>query len=137
MIYLAAPYSHDSVDKRNFRYQRAKQALFSLWSNGEPAICPIVLGHEFEQRQRAGPKIMAHEFWMSMAVTQLCACTRVYVLTLPGWQDSKGVRDEVTLASLMTKPVIGYQPFAECTEASGLDILKEFGLYLTKKGAAV
>jgi hypothetical protein len=129
MIYLAAPYSAASVEIRNFRYQRAKQALFALWDEGTPAICPIVLGHEYEQRQRSGTRSAPHEFWMSMAVTQLCACTHMYVLTLPGWDESKGVEDEVRLSVLMHKSIIGYQPFAECAEVSGIDIIKEFGLW--------
>ena len=128
VIYLAAPYTHDSVEKRNWRFHRAKQALFTLFDEGKPAVCPVVLGHEYEQRQRSGPKYMPHEFWMSIATAQLVACTHVYVLTLPGWDDSKGVGDEVMLAHLMNKAILGYQPFEDCEVVSGLGILKAFGL---------
>jgi len=130
MIYLAAPYSHKDVAVRNWRYQRVKQALFGLWDQQQPATCPIILGHEYECRQRSGPRHLPHEFWMVMARAQLSSCTHLYVLTLPGWEESVGLGEEVVLASGMGRPVIGYQPTNDCEEASGLEILSEFGVKL-------
>lgn len=128
MIYLAAPYTDPDIDTRNWRFQRARQALFGLWEQHVAAICPIVLGHEYEQRQRGGPKHLPHEFWMQMARVQLLSCTSVYVLTLPGWEKSKGVRDEIILASQCGRPVMGYAPFDKCQDVSGRFILQTFGI---------
>lgn len=128
MIYLATPYTATDLATRNWRYNRAKDALFTLWDQHYPAVCPIVLGHEYEQRQRGGPRELPHDLWMVMAQVQLVACTQVWVLTLPGWDQSKGVRDEVRLAHSLGKGVQGYAPFAQCEDYSGLEVLRTFGL---------
>ena len=128
MIYLAAPYTHPSLDTRNWRYQRAKAALFELWENGEPALCPIVQGHEYENHQRGGARALPHEFWMLIARAQLVACTKIYVLTLQGWEESKGLEAEITLAHGLAKPIIGFAPNNHAQDVSGLVIMRAFGL---------
>lgn len=127
MIYLATPYTARDLSLRNWRYNRAREALFALWDQHHPAVCPIVLGHEYEQRQRTGPRELPHDLWMVMAQAQLVACTQVYVLTLQGWDESAGVRQEVLLAHGLGKPVVGYAPFESCQQYSGLEILRTFG----------
>jgi hypothetical protein len=127
VIYLATPYSSSDLTTLNWRYQRAREALFGLWDQHHPAVCPIILGHEYEQRQRTGPRSLPHDFWMMMARAQLVACTHVYVLTLKGWDESNGVKDEVLLAAGMNKPIIGYAPYEHCEDVSGMDIVKTFG----------
>lgn len=128
MIYLAAPYTTPDLATRNWRFQRARSALFLLWDNGMPAICPIVLGHEYEQRQRGGPREQPHEFWMTMARAQLSSCTSLWLLTLPGWEESAGVRAEVILAHGMGRAVQGYAPFDKCEPCTGSHILQTFGI---------
>jgi len=137
MIYLAAPYTHPDLATRNWRYQRAKQALFALWDAEEAACCPIILGHEYEQRQRTRPGEKPHAFWMLMARAQLSSCTRLYVLTLPGWDTSLGVREEVALAYGMGRPVQGYAPFDHCQDVSGSYILASCGVALRKTKPSV
>lgn len=133
MIYLAAPYTSPDMDTRNWRYHRAKNALFHLWDSGLPAVCPVVLGHDYERRQKSGPKEMPHEFWMVMARAQLSSCTCLYLLTLPGWQESAGVKAEVQLAVGMGRPVQGFAPINDCEDVSGFEILNEFGIALPRK----
>jgi hypothetical protein len=134
MIYLAAPYTSPDQATRNWRYQRARQALFGLWDKQQPAICPIVLGHEYECTQRTGPKHLPHAFWMTMARAQLSSCTHLYVLTIGGWDESDGVGQEVLLAHGMNRPVIGFAPFDKCADVSGAEILRHFGVPLPKRG---
>lgn len=128
MIYVACPYSSPDLSTRNWRYQRAKAALFSLWDQQIPAVCPVVLGHEYEQRQRCGMKNLPHGFWMMISRQTLIGCTQLYLLTLPGWRESAGVREEVMLAHKLDRPVIGFPYFEQCEDASGFEILAEFGL---------
>ena len=68
-----------------------------------------------------------------MARVQLLACTSVYVLTLPGWEKSKGVKDEVALATACGRPVQGYAPFDPCADVSGLYIYQTFGVAPLKR----
>lgn len=128
MIYLATPYTSLDLPTRNWRFQRARSALYSLWDSGMPAICPVILGHEYEQRQRSGPRERPHEFWMVMARAQLSSCTSLWLLTLPGWEESKGVEAEVRLAHGMGRSIQGYAPFDKCEPVSGSYILQTFGL---------
>lgn len=133
MIYLATPYSDPDLNVRNWRYNRAREALFHLWDQQAPAVCPVVLGHIYEQRQRGGARDQPHEFWMVMARAQLVACTHVYVLTLPGWDQSRGVREEVLMAHGLGKGIIGYQNFPFCEDAGGVAILRTFGVKLAPR----
>jgi hypothetical protein len=133
VIYLAAPYTSPDMDTRNWRFQRIRQALFGLWDAGQPAVCPVVLGHEYERRQRSGPREMPHEFWMVMARAQLSSCTSLYLLTLQGWRESEGVRQEVLLASGMGRSIQGYAPIDDCEDVSGFEILAEFGVKIPQR----
>lgn len=136
MIYLSLPYTHQEWSVRSWRYHRARQALFLLWEQGTPAICPVVLGHEFEARRGKGKPPMPHEFYMRMSLNILPTCTHLLVLTLPGWRDSKGVEAEVTLAARLGRPVQGWACFDSCEEVSGLAILQEFGAHEYLKASA-
>lgn len=68
-----------------------------------------------------------------MARVQLISCTSVYVLTLPGWSTSVGVKDECILANRCGRPVQGYAPFDKTEDVSGRFILQTFGLEMPKR----
>ena len=42
----------------------------------------------------------SHDFWMAQDVPLLLKASRVMVLCLDGWQESRGVQEEIRLAKL-------------------------------------
>ncbi len=125
MIYLASPYSDNNMHTRNLRFRAALRAAASLMDRGDLVISPIVYGHIAEQKME---QQWPYQYWMDWSKNMLSHCTRLYVLTIPGWRDSKGVEVEVKLAVELSKPVVGYAHGADAEDISGFDILGEFGL---------
>lgn len=126
LIYLAAPYSDPDFGVRAWRYNRVKEALWALYQAQIPAISPIIIGHEYTERSK-GTVPLPHDFWMRIARALLQGCSELYVLTLPGWESSAGVLEEVRLAWQLGKPVLGFPFFDQCEPVSGAYILGAFG----------
>lgn len=121
MIYLAAPYSHQYAHVRAARFKRIKQATCQLMCAGDVVFSPVAYGYLMEE---AAGKTMSHDYWMQFCLNIMPACDRVYVLTLEGWDQSKGVAEEVKLAKRMGKPIIGYQNGDWCEDLTGWEIAK-------------
>lgn len=120
LSYLASPYSSPYGHERAKRYKQVELAARTLLEQGELAFSPIVYGHPMET---AMSKRVPWQTWMQMCLSILPVCSRIYVLTLPGWEKSLGLRKEICLAADLGKPIIGYQPAGmECEEISGHDI---------------
>jgi hypothetical protein len=105
MIYLASPYSHPDAAVRDQRYLAACRAAVSLLRNGETVFSPVVQGHALS---RFGlPTDWA--FWQRHDEQHLARCDEVFVLALPGWEESEGVQHEISLARRLGK-VVRYYP---------------------------
>jgi hypothetical protein len=101
LIYLASPYTHVDVAVRQRRYENACQAVALLLKAGVFAYSPIVHTHPLTQYGLEGP----WEFWRDYDLTFLKRCSELWVLTLDGWQESKGVRAEIETARSWGLPV--------------------------------
>lgn len=106
MIYLSSPYSHPSPAVREQRFEAACKATAALLKAGKLVFSPIVHSHHLE---RFGcPN--THEFWMPIDEAYLKLCRSVYVLTIDGWQDSRGVLAELDMAHRFDKIVHYMKP---------------------------
>ena len=101
MIYLASPYSHPDPDIREARFHAACRAMAMLLPRGEKVFSPVVHSHP----------LVAHglptdwEFWQAIDSEFLLYCDELAVLTLEGWEESRGVQAEIALAIHLGKPV--------------------------------
>lgn len=108
MIYLASPYSHADGDiyppwiSREGKYLLVMQAVAILCKRGLPIYSPILHCHEVAKV--AGFPTDA-QFWVDYNHDFIRASTEVYVLCLPGWELSKGVKEEMDYAKSIKKPV--------------------------------
>lgn len=102
LIYLASPYTHDDPWVRQERYERALDALTYLLRQDKFVYSPIVHSHHADGRLR-GTK--DHDFWMRQAIEMLHRCDAMTVLMLDGWKLSKGVAEEIVVASRLGIPV--------------------------------
>lgn len=102
--YLAAPYSHPDQAVRDWRVSQILIATANLLNKGELVFSPI--GHTYELERLVKPELSNdHSFWMRLDITVLRHAHSLTVLTLPGWTESRGVRQEIALAKACGMPV--------------------------------
>jgi hypothetical protein len=95
LIYLAAPYSHDNPLVREGRFQQINKAASTLMKAGLHIFSPISHTHPIAL---AGGLPTGWDFWCAYDTAMLEACFAFVVLTLPGWDTSKGVAEETKIA---------------------------------------
>jgi len=103
MIYLAAPYSDPDHTIREDRYRTMRNLVFRLtFSQHIYLFSPIVYAH------RAALELdlpTDAESWKSMNTYYQRMASELWVLPLPGWKQSKGVKGEIALAKLIRQPI--------------------------------
>jgi len=105
--YLASPYSHSDPQVREWRFGVVTRVAGALMATGEAVFCPITHSHTIDQ---ACGLPSTHDFWMEMDIPILRHAARVKVLMLPGWENSKGIAQEVETAVANLIPVEYIKP---------------------------
>lgn len=97
VLYLASPYTDPNPLIREQRFEAACKAAGKLMCAGQVVYSPIAHGHSIE---RACPELAGrdHDFWLAQCFAVLLRCTRLVVLTIDGWERSKGVAAEIEFA---------------------------------------
>lgn len=92
IIYIASPYSHPIDDIRTENYNIVAAYTANLVESGVVAFSPIAYGHTL-----SGFKDMPTDFyfWENFCLTFLFKCEEMHVLKMPGWDLSKGVKQEM------------------------------------------
>ena len=101
MIYLATPYSHDDPKVREQRFQWAAEATSILMRRGYFILSPIAHTHPIVQYGL--PK--GWRFWKAYDTELIQMCVELWVLAMPGWEKSVGIRAEIQLAHALKKRV--------------------------------
>lgn len=102
MIYLASPYSSPDPLIMKTRFLLAEQVTAKLLSQEIWVYSPIVHCHELAQKFNL-PTDFA--YWQSYNFDMLRRADALYILSIPGWYESKGVKAEFDLAALMGLPI--------------------------------
>lgn len=102
MIYLASPYTHEDPAVREARYQEILSKVAELALRGHVCFSPIAYGHAMNLVAE-----LPHtwEFWEKWDREFLWACDEVWVVTMPGWQESAGVIAEIKIGRDFKKPI--------------------------------
>ena len=95
MIYLACPYSHANKKVEAVRANEASRAAAAFIRKGEAVFSPVSHGHAIHIAADVGGSF---EAWKEVDLKILSVCSRVVVLMLGGWDDSRGVRREIAVA---------------------------------------
>jgi hypothetical protein len=104
LIYLAQPYSHPDERVRALRTELGFVMTARLMNSGYTVFSPIVHTHLLESRLRR-ELAEDHDFWMKQDIAILRHCAELVVLTLPGWEESKGVAEEIAVAQACGIPI--------------------------------
>jgi hypothetical protein len=94
ITYLASPYTSDHQPTCHERYHLACKAAAHLMQQGHVVFSPIAHSHGIA-RFVAGH---THGFWMLQDLPFLDFADRMVVLTLPGWEESRGIKQEIEYA---------------------------------------
>ena len=92
-IYLACPYSHESMRVRLSRVLQANVKAAELMEAGNLVFSPISHSHPISNHCEVDPT--DHDFWLRQDLWILDICDEMYVLCLPGWAESKGIDIEI------------------------------------------
>lgn len=96
MIYLASPYSHKDPLIVKTRFLLVEQCTAALIKQGHLVWSPIVHCHEMASRH--GMPTDA-EFWKLYNFDFIRRADGLFLLTIDGWKESKGVKMELDLAA--------------------------------------
>lgn len=114
LVYLATPYTEQVKTGGEFDDYRSEVAgaLAARWTlrlavAGVTAVSPIALAVAMlrEDRERA-LRPLDDDFWTAWCRPMLTACCAVAVPMVPGWNASRGVWAEVTVALRAQLPVV-------------------------------
>lgn len=102
MIYLASPYSDPDPAVRKARYEAALRVTGEMIQAGDKVFAPVVYSHQLAESGLRGD----WEFWRDFDLAFLERCESFYVLALPGWRESRGVRAEAGYARMIGRPLL-------------------------------
>lgn len=105
MIYIAAPYSSPIEGLQEQRFQKTRDFVKHLMSTGYMVYSPVVYTHRL-----AGELNLPGDadYWHQFNVEFLKNALQIFLLRLPGWDQSKGVRMELNIAKILGIPVIHF-----------------------------
>lgn len=103
IIYIAQPYSHPDPWVRQERYDQSIRASAALLRKGMTVYSPIMHSHPVNWVWRDFGD--AHEFWMRNHLPFLRVCRKMIVLKLDGWEQSRGVAEEIEQAAAYGIPI--------------------------------
>lgn len=102
LIYLAAPYSHKDRSVMVERFLRINKVAAKLMERKAFVFSPISHTHPIAD---AGTLPRGWEFWEEYDTIMISRCTGMFVLTIDGWQESKGVTAEIKIAQKLGLPI--------------------------------
>lgn len=102
--YLASPYTHPDPAVKAQRFHEACRVAGDLMKAGKLVFSPIAHSHVIEQHFADG-KAEGMSFWLEQDFALLRHASRLLVLRLPGWEQSKGVKAEIEAAEAIGIPV--------------------------------
>lgn len=102
--YLACPYAHDDDHVKQQRYEKVTDVLSMYIQKGDVVFSPITHSHP------TSVDGTWESHWMNFDFTFLKLSTKLIVLQLDGWRDSKGVNAEIEEALKLGIEVVYLSP---------------------------
>jgi hypothetical protein len=95
IIYVASPYSHPDDEVRENNFKLVAKLVADLTADGYVCMSPIVYGHTLLNFKEMPSD---WEFWKNFCLTFLEKCSEMIVYKMPGWDKSRGVKEEIEFA---------------------------------------
>jgi len=94
--YLASPYTHMDLAIQAARYAEVQKCFLWLMRQRIWTFSPIIHCHHVTIRFGLPSDA---SYWWDYNREMLKSASKLYVLTLEGWEDSRGVSEEIIFAS--------------------------------------
>ena len=91
MIYLASPYSDPSIAVKEHRFIETCRVAGEMIKKGLVVYSPIVHNHLIARYAGLGG---SWKTWERHDLSMIKLCDSFWILTLEGWQQSRGVKEE-------------------------------------------
>lgn len=101
MIYIASPYTHKSREVEHKRFLAAQEITAKALIAGHHVYSPIVHNHELNRVHGMPTDAI---FWKAYNTAFLRLASQLWIITIEGWTDSKGVLYERDLAHRLNIP---------------------------------
>lgn len=102
LVYLASPYSHKDPFIRELRFLKVCAAAGRLINRGFTVFAPIAYSHPIATVCQLP---LEFEFWKAIDRDYISVSKKLFVLTLDGWEQSKGVSAEIEIAKEFRIPI--------------------------------
>lgn len=102
-IYLGTCYSHPVERVRQLRYAAVNDFAARLLMDGIPVFSPISQSHSIADYMEPERR-MDHAFWMRADLPLLGAAAGLLVFCMPGWEQSRGLKEEMEFAAANAIP---------------------------------
>lgn len=106
LYYLASPFTHTQKEIMRMRTEIAIDVSIKLVNADYIIFSPIAYNGSWIDKGVRGD----WEFWKEFDLKIISKCEGVIVLTMPGWENSVGVTEEVEFAKEMAIPVYYLSP---------------------------
>jgi len=110
LIYLASPYTSKSQALTKLRVELVVHAVAGLLKKGALVFSPIVNSHCVDAYLGTCP-----ELWYAIDTKYMDRCDELWVLMLPGWERSAGIKKEIEYAKQKGMP-IRYISYQDCVD---------------------
>jgi hypothetical protein len=106
LVYLACPYSNDDQEITKFNVRIFCEIDALLISQGHFTISPVLKHFIIQGRNIPG----TWDYWKEYSYELLSKCTIIYVICLPGWETSAGVKAEIEYCQKRGMPIVYLNP---------------------------
>ena len=107
MVYLASPYTKYPRGIYNAAYDISRIAG-DLLNDGINVFSPVVHSHYIAMLSGMDP--LDHDLWMRIDRGFMNNADVLLVCQMTGWEESRGVEEEIKFFEHHKKPVFGFQP---------------------------
>jgi Domain of unknown function (DUF1937) len=107
MKYLATPYSHPDAAIRIQRYELACAIAGELMLLNHQVFSPIAHCHPIS---RFSPMGTDWTYWQGFCLEMIRRTDELWIATMSGWKDSKGIGEETAIAIALGKPIYLINP---------------------------
>jgi len=108
--YLACPYTHELSSVRELRYMAVMECYVHLIKTGISIFSPICMTHGPHNWANENRVPISHSTWLATDHPFLIKSSGMFVLQLPGWEESKGVAWETDIINGLVLPIIYIPP---------------------------
>ena len=105
IVYLACPYTHPDLKVREQRWHLATKAAVHLARLDFVVYSPITMTHPMDVLMNEDGGTLGSDYWVRFDEAFMEHCSMMYILTVDGWFESRGIKRETHFFRSRLRPV--------------------------------